>query len=344
MRHQAFLLSLAFSASFCIYMASPANAHHLGNDVDDDILPLPPVVQPHFEPPPAPPPPVNPLNAAPTLIPVAPTSTILPTDVSGMGGPLGRASILKGLLGGKSQDKSSSFKTPRDERFSFSGSWLSLESDPEDFIERNNERLEAKGASLSSSQKGHVTFNAYKKKGEQSPLFMPTDKAHYTRVTNNEIQVQDGAVLVKPGKRPVYVSTEMKGRKILTKVGKGSIALVSKMDDKATVVNLTDCKCGSCVMCCCATDESKSVSVPVQVGQIAELCSSEKGAAGGNYVTSRVLAEHKVNPGLQLKVGRCHYIATIRRFNLDKALPKEDLDKIVKTAAATLYAQRVQSQ
>lgn len=345
----------SFALVCCFSSIQVARADHEHEHHEPPPLPTPIIEAP----PPAPPPP--PSTSTPSVLPqftfqplILPTSNLAPTDTSSIGGALGRAKGLPGLIEGfrsAGGPKPAKITIPRDNRYSFTGNWIGMDQDNSTIWNEDASDLLSNSilSPFAESHKGRVSYTSQAELRPEESLFMPIDNAHYTRVTSNELEVRDGAVLVKTGKKPVFVSTHIKGKKVLTKVDGGAMAMVSNMDDKATVLNLHDCRCGSCVMCCCSeSDREKTVSVPVEVGQIAEMYATDNsqttGAGNANGTGSKVLAEHKIENGLAVKVFKCHYVSAIRRFNLDRALSAKDLNRLLKTAAATMYAQRRRTQ
>ncbi len=354
MRHStaAMLLSCASSLALTIFVYAPVSAHHAADHHGDDVhVPVPvPVVPP--PPVPVPEPPAAAIPAATPApftfqAPLLPSSSLVPTDLSGLGGALGASKgVLRTLLDGlrpQSQPNQPKVEIARDKRYNFSGTWLpvevdglalaQIESDSEDIVKDNaSTTRKGKAVFYTSSNSSHVKVSQ----------FMPTAQAHYTRVTNNELEIRDGAVIVKPGSEPLFVSTTTKGKKVMTKVDTGAMAMISNMNDEAMVMNLTDCHCGSCMMCCSDGEQSdkKAVSVPVEVGQMAAVCGAGTKHSAEPYVATKVMCRHKISTGLSVSVCQWHCVSALRRFNLDKALGRKDLQRVIKTAAASLYAHR----
>lgn len=353
MRHSkaAMLLSFASSLALTLSVSAPVSAHHTAEHHGDDVhVPVPvPVVPPPPVPMPEPPAAVIPAaTPAPFTFqaPLLPSSSLVPTDLSGMGGALGASKgVLKTLLDGlrpqapHNQPKS---EIARDKRYSFSGTWLPVEVDGLALTQPESNGTEIVQDDASTTRKGKAVFYSSSNSHAKVSQFMPTAQAHYTRVTNNELEIRDGAVIVKPGSEPLFVSTTTKGNKIMTKVDSGAMAMISNMNDEAMVMNLTDCHCGSCMMCCSAGEQSnkKAVSVPVEVGQMAAVCGAGAKHSAEPYVATKVMCRHKISAGLSVSVCQWHCVSALRRFNLDKALGRKDLQRVIKTAAASLYAHR----
>jgi hypothetical protein len=342
----AMLLALASSIATASLLSAPAFAHHTAGHNGDDVhvpIPVPVVPPPPVQPPPAP---VTPAATAAPLqfnfqAPLLPSNSLTPTDMSGIGGALGASKgVLRTILDGlrpQAQQKQANVEIARDKRYNFSGTWL-----PVELNELSEPVEEAEFAQDTAARKGRAVFYSNGTSHAKVSQFMPTHQARYTRVTNNELEIRDGAVIVKPGAEPLFVSTTTKGKKVLTKVDTGAMALISNINDEAMVMNLTDCHCGSCMMCCSDSEQSdqKVVSVPVEVGQMAAVCGAGSKHSAEPYVASKVLCRHKISAGLSVSVCQWHCVSALRRFNLDRALNGKDLQRVIKTAAASLYAHR----
>lgn len=336
---------------------SPALAHH-GHDHGPPSTPTPPTtstpsVSPTAvsAPPPviqAPPPVVNAAPPAFTLpniniqMPIlAPLSTILPTDISGIhAGPNASQSPEPPL----SKDEIAALMKA-DPRYQYTGEWLlfSLDKIADDKLENQKPESVQNGSNSDSNevsktvQKGRVMYVESPSPKVMDPMFMPTESAKYTKVNDDHLELQDGAVLVRAGERPVFVSVDVNGEKTGVRIAGGAVALISAFDGKALVVNLTDKCCGALVLYVPSVDKDKPHSVGLKTGQIAEVYAHNKMQPNSNLVASKIDCHRHLETGTGIILSQCHYVRTLKKFNLLSVLGKRDLNRVLKTAAAIAH-------
>lgn len=168
--------------------------------------------------------------------------------------------------------------------------------------------------------------------------FMPTRGARYARLASNELGVSDGAVLVRGAISPVVISSEMNKGKIMTQVRNGAVVMVSALDGRYTVLNLTDAGPGSCEVV--VPDKSGYKKLNVGMGQVAEVYINDGMEPSTTILAYRTLDKKGLPNGLGVALSQYDYLAAMKRFNLSFALPRQELKKVLKTMAATAYVMR----
>lgn len=308
-----------------LLLALPAPAHH-GVDHDPKPVPAAPAAPASPPPPPPPPPPVLPAPVLPQVQVQLPTilpGMVVPTDVAGLAGSLGSAKGIKAQLSipGKAFKGARHQLIARDPRFSFTGDWQPL-------LDSNNHESQPEGKSTNNTHVGKVEQWDVGK-GDDAPLFMPTAQTNY-QINGNELVLSSGAVLVRADHRAAFVTVHIDGKKISVRVING-LAFVANVDGKPVILNLTDRCCGAVVAY--LPGESGHHKVNLGVGEIFEIHHKDD-KPFTTYVSSKVLTHQQLSSGLHLQVSRCHYLSAMHRYNLDKALKKNDLHRVLKTAAA----------
>lgn len=357
-------VAVALSLS-SVAVSSPVLAHH-GHDHGPPSPPTPPTtgtptVAPTAvsAPPPviqAPPPVVNAAPPAFTLsniniqMPIlAPISTILPTDVSGIhAGPYASQTSDKPL----SKDEIAALMKA-DERYKYTGEWLLFSDDyanagvenqaaknsqPQDKIADSKDDNQPKSAEDSNAlQKGRVMYVESPSPKVTDPMFMPTENAKYSKVDDEHMALHDGAVLVRAGERPVFVSVTVNGEKNTVRIAGGAFALISAFDSKSVIVNLTDKCCGALILYVPSSEKDKQHSIALKTGQIAEVYAQNKMPPNSNLVASKIDCHRQLESGIGIILSQCHYVRTLKKFNLLSVLGKRDLNRVLKTAAAIAH-------
>ncbi|MBX9877114.1 MAG: hypothetical protein K2Y22_01530 [Candidatus Obscuribacterales bacterium] len=359
-RKRAFVAASFLSATI-FALNSPAIFAHHGHDHGPSPTPAP-------APPPPPPAPVMslpamqapaPINPAVTLftniinnaansarLPVTmpPNGVMLPTDATGIGGGLGRAQGLGNNVVAPGQGEGLSFKeamkmVERDKRYDFGREWTTFTA--EELVADNdgivdNEPIRPVIEQLHMGKVVH-TARTVPAKGKE-PAFMPTSNAHIHKVGPDELELADGAVLLRAGNRPFYVTTNVGGQKIRTRIHGNVLSLVSTMDNRLTIANLTDLCCGACTAYVPGAKPGQFHSVYVSIGEIAEVRPAEEKESKTLPIATKMLSSHKLADGMQMQVFPYHFFSLFKRYNIAQALPKEDLAKVLKTQAAKVQA------
>ena len=167
---------------------------------------------------------------------------------------------------------------------------------------------------------------------------MPTVAARYhlgrqaPPFAEEELVIESGAVLFKAGPRPVVVTLGEKG--VSVRVGGGALALMSAFDGRPFVVNLTDRCCGSCVVELRGR-AGRPLAVSVAPGELGEVVSGSP--ASGGLVGKGVVFRRQLADGHAFELYRLDYGRTLRRYRLSRWLPRQDLERVLKTAAALAF-------
>lgn len=290
------------------HVAPPAPSPIIQNTVQ------PPIVQP--------PPPVVHLPR------IAPSSTILPTDTAGFHNVLKPQPLSKEEIAAL---------TTADPRYKFSGEWIPFSS----YYSSENDRSQkyyrqVAYTALPTAQFGHIERNEPSSKSAGEPLFMPTVDAAFSKIGNDHLKLRDGAIIVRSGDHPVFVSTSVNGKRLMTRLSGGSLVMISGFDSKSIVLNLTD-KCCGAVALYLPAKQTNSNTMNMLAGQIAEVYSLNS-KPNSNLVATEIAVNHRIGVSdLGLLISDCHYIRAIKRFNLSTVLPKHEMERVLKTAAALAY-------
>lgn len=300
------------------------------------VVPMDPV---HHTPPPV----VQ--AAAPVVVPpinfqlpvVFQPGTVLPTDVTGF----------RSTINGNSQNQPSLSKeeiaalTAKDPRFQFSGEWILFSADYSASLQ-NSSPYKPVGFAANSQpvmKLGRIERTEVAKPDLSEPAFMPTVDAEYSKVNDEHLVLRDGAVLVRAGDRPVFVSTKLCDEQVVTRIAGGSIAMVSAFDQHPTILNLTDRCCGAVIAYLPSNEKNKTQSITIKAGQIAEAYKLDSKPTS-NLVSTRIDVNTAIGSHCGLLVSQCHYIRALKKFNLVAFLPESDLNRVLKTAAAVQYVRR----
>ena len=167
--------------------------------------------------------------------------------------------------------------------------------------------------------------------------FMPTRGARYGTLSRNELMIADGAVLVKGADDPIIVSAEVNRQKVMTSIKSGAVVMVSAVDGRLTILNLTEKALDSCVIYMPGPGGARHKTITVGNGQVAELYIDDGMEPPSTVLAFRVIDKKKLEGGVGLLLAKYDYLAAMKRFNLNFALPAPDLNKVLKTMAATAY-------
>jgi len=278
----------------------------------------------------------------PVLLP--PNGAMLPTDATGIGGALGRAQGLGNKIVAPGQGEGLTFKemmrmVERDKRYDFAREWTTFTAEELSADEDAVVDSQPIHPPLTGLQQGKIVHTAKiaSSKGKE-PAFMPTSTAQITKLGPDELAIANGAVLLRAGNRPFFVTTNVGGQKIRTRIHGNVLSLVSVLDNRLTIANLTDLCCGACTAYVPSSKPGQFHSVYVSIGEIAEIRPPEEKESKTLPIATKLLSSHKLADGMQMQVFRYHFFSLFKRFNIAQALPKEDLSKVLKTQAAKVQA------
>lgn len=303
----------------------------------------PPVVQTPVAPvvvatPPVTPPVVTqPVNPVTFNLPVmAPLSGLVPTDLTGAKMPVGtqaKSDLNQALVD----------QTEVDSRFEFGDNWILFSDDyakVSNLLHRSSPFQPVAYTEPSDAQQfGRVEFVEKSAQKTKEAAFLPTRDAKYHKVNNEHLALNGGAVLVRAGMKPVFVSQSVNGHKIVTRVTGGALAMISAQDGNCTVLNLTDKCCGALVCYVPMSDGKNSEALHVKAGQVTEIYPIEA-KPYSNLVATKIVINRRCTNDIGLLVSNCNYLRAFKRYNLRMVLEKTDLDRVLKTAAAISHVRR----
>lgn len=327
--------------------AAPAGAHHDRFDNPAMMAPQINISVPQAAAPPpvvSPPPPIQGPSAVHIDVVVPRTTTMLPTDVTGFQSVLRAPGVLtlppgappKGPLGWCDWDK----------RYDFADqNWILFSdeyfTDKFGIIHHYKKELETPSTASAEPVKtesgpagayeARSNFDdAWTPKALALGSFIPTITTRVDKLSNTTLSLIKGAVIVRAPASAVTVHTAFGGGSSVVVKAK-AVAMVSVYDDKLVVFDLTDTCCGS-VQVHTRHGEDTSV-VTIDSGQIAEVYDDNQ-QPNTNLVATRILVNKRLSEHRCLLVSQVHYIRAMKRFQLSSTLPKPELARVLKTAAA----------
>jgi hypothetical protein len=217
----------------------------------------------------------------------------------------------------------------RDSRYTFIGDWQLVKPKSTDRQAVNKEKTVLSTVTHKATIEQWIAPPAVK-----APIFMPTKDCDYTRLESG-LDLVSGAVLVRTSSEPAFITTTLDHKRIKTRIGSGALALISHVDGKPFVLNLTDRCCGSVVVSI-ASEGERIRKYSLATGEVIELHKSDE-KPFTTHVSAKILLNEAVTNSMGLQLARCHYLSVVRRFNLDRALHKNELQRVLKTAAALAF-------
>lgn len=271
-------------------------------------------------------------------------SSLVPTDISSIGGSLGRAQGLEGKLTrrpGARTAEDKRWQLKRDDRYSFTGQWLPFWTD-NTVADAVSDRAIAQAhdkARPASRREGQIEERVVLlgKEAPREAVFMATWKASYTRKSQNELVLSDGAILLKTGDKPVFVSLELHNQKVTAQFAGATISMISLMDARPIVLNLTDKHRGACSLFVHAAAQAQSVKCGP--GEVAEIYARDTQPAS-NIVASEILVTQALDNNFAIQIAKYNCVAALKRYNIARNLSRNDVERVIKTAAALAYIRR----
>lgn len=164
---------------------------------------------------------------------------------------------------------------------------------------------------------------------DKSGTFLPTVAAKHSSINTEHLSLQDGALLVRAGMKPLFISQNVSGQKVVTRVAGGALVLVSAMDGHATILNLTDKCCGALVVYVPSSDSKELGPIHITAGQIAEVCPLASSPLS-HAVSTKIIRNEKRTNELGLLQSQCDYTQALKKYNLENKLEPADLARIFK--------------
>jgi hypothetical protein len=320
---------LAFSLS--LLFASVAYADH------DEHHEIPtPVITPALPqaPPPPPPPPAPPPVFNFSLPIIAPNTTILPTDAN-MPFLHPSSETIKQLEQKQYTKEELTELSKADPRYAFTGEWHPFSSNYASELPDANPFKPVGYETPASLHHGQVEHLDNSKVTFTEATFMPTRDAEFSKIHDKHLDLGNGAVLVRAGKDPVVISSNVRGHKVKTQISGGAIMMISAFDGKTTLLHLTDKSSGS-IVSTLPTDRPDFKTIALAPGQVAEVY-DVKDRPTSNLVSTKVHVNERLSEERALLISQCNYVRALKKFNLVPVMQKTDKDRILKTAAAISY-------
>ncbi|MFN8658266.1 MAG: hypothetical protein U0105_18165 [Candidatus Obscuribacterales bacterium] len=162
--------------------------------------------------------------------------------------------------------------------------------------------------------------------------FLPTGDCRFQRISDEHLALQQGAILVRAGKKPVFVSQNVGGQKIVTRITGGALTMISTAGGNCLVLNLTDKCCGALVLYPPSADGKGSSPVHVSAGMVAEVYPAGGKTLSGE-IASGTVSEKPCAADLTLLLSTCDYAKALVVWNLEGILTTDDLERIAKKSA-----------
>lgn len=260
----------------------------------------------------------------------------VPTDITGPGGSLGYARGLRDqILGPEARNVvPDAHAVPRDDRYSFIGKWIPFGN----FAVATTAPGMQPGRELIATRIS-ASDTVFATEKVVAPVvqgvLMPTADARFRQCSDNEVSLSRGALLVKPSGCAVIVSCNSGGRKVLTSVDKGALAMVSTIGDRVTVSNFIGVgKDDVQVFIAPPTGKTMEMSVPqgtetaIDFGPHTAIAPTLVTVAPGRGIAEQILADGTIRSYL------FDYTGTMKRYGMVRALPEKDFNRLLHVAAA----------
>lgn len=277
---------------------------------------------------------------------------IVPTDVTGPGGGLGHArGVVESILGPEPRGLNiDSRSVRRNPRFAYGGVWCPFNSDR---LALSQPAAETRRSYTWSARPNLIADNpAAASDIHPVPVYrgripvpgngvflMPTKDCRYTRLTDNEILLDNGGVLVKTTSGSVIISAQAGAQKVMTVIEKGTLALVSTFDNNVSVTTFIANKHKD-VGIYLPRPDGKTHELHVPVGTEADVFAKESQALPFNILMAngRRMAREQLVSGARVHTYEFDYPRALRYYGMSNALPAKDYDRLLHVAAAVTVA------
>jgi hypothetical protein len=169
--------------------------------------------------------------------------------------------------------------------------------------------------------------------GPVTACLMPTHGSVFNRLSENEIELSSGALLVKAN-GAVKISATICGQKAFVTVARGVTAMVSCLDSKIVVLNLiSDSNTYVKLLVPHATRKTYELAVPL--GTQATFTGEKFSALSSlTLAPGRQKIEHELADGGHVHSFPFDYTTTLKVYGIARCLPKVDYKTLLKVAAA----------
>lgn len=151
------------------------------------------------------------------------------------------------------------------------------------------------------------------------------------------LSLASGALIIEPAAGPVILETQLADRQMQVVLKRGALCLVSNIDDRVIVSNLTDRTRQSCSIVVDNGMSRKPLRLDLRAGQTWEIARRPE---EGHLVAYDAIGYVPVSDNLVAELYRINYPRLLKRFNLINAIDTTTLRHVMKTAAATAHIDR----
>lgn len=169
---------------------------------------------------------------------------------------------------------------------------------------------------------------------------MQTADAEFALTAANEVTLTRGALLVKGGTMPIHVLMPVRNDTAVVRVEEGTFAILSNLDGRLTIANLTDTHTDGLRMMLTDRAHVTYGDMPVRIGNMLEVYANELPCAENRLVSYSTVRQLRLENGLTVETLRVNYPFAFKRFNMTRVLSDADLRRLVKTAASVVYMDR----
>lgn len=169
---------------------------------------------------------------------------------------------------------------------------------------------------------------------------MPTKDCRHTRLTNNEIVLESGGIMVKTTTGSVIISANAGEQKVMTVVDKNSLVLVSTFENNVSVTTFIANKHKAIALILPPGKEGKPHELHVPIGTEADVFSKENQALPFNILmaTNHRVARDQLPSGARVHTYPIDYPRTLRYYGMSQALPAKDYERLLHIAACVMMA------
>ena len=201
-----------------------------------------------------------------------------------------------------------------DERYKFAKAWVSFASDyrrtaglfrPIAFAESAPQRYPRPLLKLKTEYVPGTTEAA----------FLPTDGSGFAKINDEHLSLNSGAVIVRASQKPVFVSQTISGEKVMTRIARGAVVMVSNFDGHSTVLNLGESCCGALMSYVPAADGKGLSAVSVPAGQILEVLPTAA-PASIEKLALNIAVDKVCSNKVRMLQAHCDYPLALKRYNL----------------------------
>ena len=170
-------------------------------------------------------------------------------------------------------------------------------------------------------------------------FLMPTKDCQYSRLTDNEIVLESGGVMVKTTSGSLIVSAHAGNQRVMTVVDKDSLAFVSTFDNNLSVTTFIANK-HKAVALILPNVDGKPFELHVPIGTEADVYAKDNQALPFNILmaTGHRIARDQLPSGARVHTYPIDYPRTLRYYGMSEALPAKDYQRLLHVAACVMHA------